>query len=86
MLDGLDLESWPREIVALTERSGAGKTTAGYLLMRFWDVDSGRITIGGRDIRDLPLAALRGLLAYPQRKAVDQPAGRDRGGCGHGRE
>ncbi|MCG8511912.1 MAG: ABC transporter ATP-binding protein/permease, partial [Rhodospirillales bacterium] len=54
----------PGETVALVGRSGAGKSTCANLLLRFWDVGAGRITIGGRDIRDLPLGTLRKLVAY----------------------
>jgi ATP-binding cassette subfamily C protein CydCD len=49
--------------VALVGRSGAGKTTAAHLLLRFWDPRQGRILIGERDIRDLRLDDLRGLIA-----------------------
>jgi ATP-binding cassette subfamily C protein CydCD len=49
--------------VALVGRSGAGKTTAAHLLLRFWDPQQGRILIGERDIRDLRLDDLRGLIA-----------------------
>ncbi len=38
--------------------SGAGKTTLALLISRFWDVKSGRISIGGKDIRDYTLDAL----------------------------
>lgn len=38
--------------------SGAGKTTLALLISRFWDVESGRISIGGKDIRDYTLDAL----------------------------
>jgi ATP-binding cassette, subfamily C, bacterial CydC len=53
----------PGETVALVGRSGAGKSTCANLLLRFWDTDAGRVTIGGVDIRNLPLATLRKLVA-----------------------
>ena len=45
--------------VAIVGPTGAGKTTMVKLLMRFWDVDGGRILVGGHDIRDLDRADLR---------------------------
>ncbi len=45
--------------VALVGRSGAGKSTVLNLVPRLFDVDSGRITIDGQDIRDVTLASLR---------------------------
>jgi ATP-binding cassette subfamily C protein CydCD len=49
--------------VALVGTSGAGKTTAAHLLMRFWDPDSGRITVNGADLRQWRLEALRRQMA-----------------------
>lgn len=49
--------------VALVGPSGAGKTTIAHLLMRFWDPDSGSITLGGHDLRDFKLDDLRRRLA-----------------------
>jgi ATP-binding cassette, subfamily C, bacterial CydCD len=49
--------------VALVGRSGAGKTTAAHLVLRFWDPQHGRIVIGENDVRDLVLDDLRGLIA-----------------------
>ncbi len=49
--------------VAVVGRSGAGKTTAAHLLLRFWDPQQGRITIGGTDVRELRLDDLRGQIA-----------------------
>jgi ABC-type multidrug transport system fused ATPase/permease subunit len=49
----------PGETVALVGHSGAGKSTCIHLLMRFWDVSSGRITIGGHDVRAMPQETLR---------------------------
>jgi ABC-type multidrug transport system fused ATPase/permease subunit len=49
--------------VALVGTSGAGKTTTAQLLMRFWDADSGRITLNGADLRDYKLDELRHLIA-----------------------
>jgi ATP-binding cassette, subfamily B, bacterial len=49
--------------VALVGRSGAGKTTAAHLLLRFWDPRTGGILIDGHDVRELRLDDLRGLIA-----------------------
>ncbi|WP_437362618.1 ABC transporter ATP-binding protein [Inquilinus limosus] len=59
VLHGLDAAIAAGETVALVGRSGAGKSTCASLLVRFWDPAAGRITLGGRDLRDLPLAELR---------------------------
>ncbi|MEV4571288.1 ATP-binding cassette domain-containing protein [Nonomuraea sp. NPDC049419] len=53
----------PGRTVALTGPSGAGKSTLAALLHRHHDPDQGRITIGGIDVRDLTLDALRGDVA-----------------------
>ena len=49
----------PGERVGVVGATGAGKTTLINLLMRFYDVDRGRITLDGVDVRELPLADLR---------------------------
>jgi ATP-binding cassette subfamily B multidrug efflux pump len=51
----------PGERVAIVGATGAGKTTIVSLLLRFYDVQQGRITIDGVDIRDVALAQLRAL-------------------------
>ena len=45
-------------IVLLSGPSGSGKTTLCNLIARFWDVDGGRVTIGGRDVREYTLESL----------------------------
>lgn len=55
----LDLRATPGETVAIVGPTGAGKTTLVNLLMRFYDVDAGRITLDGVDIREMPRDALR---------------------------
>ncbi|MGV9723180.1 ABC transporter ATP-binding protein [Nocardia beijingensis] len=52
VLHHIDLELAPGTITALVGPSGSGKSTLAKLLPRFYDVGAGRITIGGRDIRD----------------------------------
>jgi ATP-binding cassette subfamily B protein len=59
ILDGIDLHIAPGETVAFVGPSGAGKTTITALLPRFYEVQSGRITIDGIDIRDMTLGSLR---------------------------
>ncbi|NEB40758.1 ABC transporter ATP-binding protein [Streptomyces sp. SID14515] len=56
-------------LVALVGPSGAGKSTVFSLLERFYDHDTGVITVDGRDIRDWPLAELRASLAYVEQDA-----------------
>ncbi len=59
VLEGVSLEVAAGETVAFVGPSGAGKTTIASLLPRFYDVDAGRITIDGIDVRDMTTASLR---------------------------
>ncbi len=59
VLRQLDLTIRPGQKIALVGRSGSGKTTITNLLMRFYDPDTGRITLDGTDIRLLPLRDYR---------------------------
>jgi len=59
ILRGFDLSIAPGESVALVGATGAGKSTIVRLLLRFYDVTSGRITIDGVDLRRLDLGELR---------------------------
>jgi subfamily B ATP-binding cassette protein MsbA len=70
VLHGLDLEIGKGEVVALVGASGGGKTTVANLLPRFWDPLAGRITIDGKDIREVTLASLREQLAMVTQETV----------------
>jgi ATP-binding cassette, subfamily B, bacterial len=59
VLAGFGLRVAPGEVVALVGASGSGKSTVSLLLPRFYDVQSGSITIDGVDVRDLQLESLR---------------------------
>lgn len=63
VLHGIDLRIAPGETMALVGVTGCGKTTLTALVPRLYDVTEGRITLDGRDIRTLPLANLRELVA-----------------------
>ena len=63
MLKDVSFEVRPGERVGIVGATGSGKTTLINLLMRFYDVTRGRITVDGIDIRDLDLADLRGLFS-----------------------
>jgi len=62
VLKGMSLEAWPGHTIALVGPTGAGKSTMINLLSRFYDVDSGTISVDGHDIRDLKTDDLRRLL------------------------
>lgn len=62
LLDGIDLTIPPGGSLGITGPTGAGKTLLISLLARLMDPDEGRVTIGGVDVRDLPLADLRRLI------------------------
>lgn len=59
VLKRVSLEAQPGQTIALVGPTGAGKTTIINVLSRFYDVDAGRITIDGVDIRDLKRSDLR---------------------------
>jgi ATP-binding cassette subfamily B protein len=59
VLKHIDLHARPGQVVALVGPTGAGKTTIVNVLTRFYEADSGRITIDGRDIRDIGKDDLR---------------------------
>jgi ATP-binding cassette, subfamily C, bacterial CydC len=52
-LDGVSFELPPGKMLAVVGPSGAGKTTLTNVLLRFWEYDSGSITLGGRELREL---------------------------------
>ncbi|BCM85087.1 multidrug ABC transporter ATP-binding protein [Methylobacterium indicum] len=66
VLNGVDLAVGAGETVAFVGPSGAGKTTLCSLVPRFYDVEGGRITLDGHDIRDLTLASLRSQIGIVQ--------------------
>jgi thiol reductant ABC exporter CydD subunit len=64
VLDGLDLELAPGEMVALVGESGAGKSTVASLVLRLAEPDDGRVTVGGIDLARCDTAAWRRQLAW----------------------
>lgn len=64
ILHGVDMEIKQGEFVAFVGPSGAGKSTIARLIDSLWDVDSGSVSYGGVDIRELPLDWYMKQIAY----------------------
>jgi ATP-binding cassette subfamily B protein len=64
VLKNVSFKATPKSVTALVGPSGAGKTTIGLLIARFWDVDSGGIEIGGVDIRNMRTETLMDNVAF----------------------
>ena len=58
VLKGITTEIRRGEVVSIIGPSGGGKTTLCNLIARFWDVQGGRITVGGHDVREYKLDSL----------------------------
>ncbi len=70
VLHEIDLTIPRGKTIALVGQSGSGKSTLVDLLPRFYDVNQGRITIDGTDIRDISLKSLRGLMGNVNQEAI----------------
>ncbi|WP_164926815.1 ABC transporter ATP-binding protein [Chlorobaculum tepidum] len=70
ILDHVSFEIKKGEMVALVGQSGSGKSTAVDLLMRFYDVDSGRITIDNIDIREFDYKQLRKMIGVVSQEVI----------------
>ncbi len=66
----IDLTIRPGETVALVGQSGSGKSTLADLLPRFYDVQKGRITIDGTDLRQLGIRDLRAMMGNVNQEAI----------------
>ena len=70
VLDNISFEIKKGEMVALVGQSGSGKSTVVDLLLRFYDVDSGRITIDGVDIREFDYKQLRRMIGVVSQEVI----------------
>lgn len=64
ILDDYSLKLAPGKITGIHGASGSGKSTLLKLLMRFWDVDEGCVSVDGRDVKETPTRRLRDLESH----------------------
>jgi ATP-binding cassette subfamily B protein len=70
VLTDIDFEARPGETTAIIGSTGSGKSTIINLIPRFFDVSEGRVTIGGRDVRELTMKSLRDAIGYVPQKGI----------------
>ncbi len=70
VLKNFSLQVKKGQTVALVGQSGSGKSTIANLLTRFYDVNEGSISIDGKDIKDLDLQSLRGLMGLVTQDSI----------------
>jgi ATP-binding cassette subfamily B multidrug efflux pump len=70
VLDGVNLTTEPGQTVAILGATGSGKSSLVHLIPRFYDVERGRVTLDGVDVRDVPLDALRRQIGIALQEAV----------------
>ena len=64
ILDNYSLKLQPGKITGIHGASGSGKSTLLKLLMRFWDVQDGKVSVDGTDVRKIPTKHLRDMESY----------------------
>ena len=64
ILDDYSLKLEPGKITGIHGASGSGKSTLLKLLMRFWDVNAGSVSVDGTDVREIPTKHLRDMESY----------------------
>ena len=64
VIENISFTIEPGQKLALVGRTGAGKTSLVHLLPRLFDVSKGAVLLDGRDVRELPLAQLRGAIGF----------------------
>ncbi|MFI5240895.1 MAG: ABC transporter ATP-binding protein [Microgenomates group bacterium] len=69
-IDKINLEVKRGESIALVGRSGSGKTTLVKLLMRFYDVNSGKITLDGHNVKDFDKSTLRSFIGVVPQEPI----------------
>ena len=69
-LEHISFKAIPGKTTAIIGSTGAGKSTLVNLIMRFYDVTSGRVLVDGVDVRDIPQYELREKIGYVPQKAV----------------
>jgi ATP-binding cassette subfamily B multidrug efflux pump len=70
VLQGVNLVAEPGETVAILGATGSGKSSLIHLIPRFYDVERGRVTLDGVDVRDLSLGDLRAQVGIALQEAV----------------